>query len=83
MVVMTRDPWELTYQTGLRSVEIPNNGLDVILQVAHQFGANYLVLPAPREALAGLYEGTRSFPAFQLVGTVPNTDLKLYRIISP
>jgi hypothetical protein len=55
---------------------------------------NYLLLPAPREGLAGIYEGTRGDERFRFVAAIPYTDpylpfmdqdphLKLFRLVLP
>lgn len=52
IVVMTRDPWELTELTGHRSVQIPNAGLSEILAVAARYRVTHLIPSARRRALA-------------------------------
>jgi hypothetical protein len=79
-IIMTRDPWEVHYSTGCKVIQVPNENFEIIYQVAAKFGANYLLLPAPREALKSLYEGKVSDHRFQFIATIPNSDLKLFRI---
>jgi 4-amino-4-deoxy-L-arabinose transferase-like glycosyltransferase len=91
IVVMTRIPWEVHLTTRYRAVQIPNDDLDTILAIARRYRANYLLLPAERAALAGLYEGTRTDARFPLVATLPYSDpylgpareLKVFRIVPP
>jgi hypothetical protein len=80
MVIMTRDPWELSYATGHQAIMIPNEGIDTIHEVAQKYGAEYLILPAPRSALAEISNGTSSDPRFVLIAEVPNTSWRLFRI---
>jgi len=80
IVIMTRNPWEVYYSTRYKAIQIPNENLEIIYQVAHKYGADYLLLPAPREALKSLYEGKVSDDRFQFVDSIPNSDLKLFRI---
>ena len=81
-IIMTRNPWEVSYTTGLRSVMIPNNDLDTIYYVATKYHANYLLLPAPRKALENIYDGQTVDPRFEFWRAIPNSDYKLYKIVS-
>ena len=80
IVIMTRDPWEVYHSTRYKAIQIPNESLEIIYQVARKFGANYLLLPAPREALEPIYWGESPDDRFQLVAEIPNSRLKLFRI---
>ncbi len=80
IVVMTRGPWEVHYTTGFKAVQIPNENLATILKVASRYGANYLLLPAPRAAFEDIYSGNRTDPRFEHVASIANSELKLYRI---
>lgn len=51
VVVMTRDPWELTALTGHRSVQIPNADAETILATARRYGVTHLVASPRRPAL--------------------------------
>jgi Dolichyl-phosphate-mannose-protein mannosyltransferase len=93
-VVMTRIPWEVNLSTGYKAVQIPNDDFATILAIARRYRVNYLLLPAPREGLAGIYEGTRRDERFQFVAAIPYTDpylpfmgqhrhLKLFRLVLP
>jgi hypothetical protein len=93
-VVMTRIPWEVNLSTGYRAVQIPNDDLPTILAIARRYRVNYLLLPAPREGLTGIYEGTRRDERFRFVAAIPYTDpylpfmdrnphLKLFRLVLP
>jgi hypothetical protein len=61
---------------------IPNNDLETILQVAAHYGAEYLLLPAPRKALEDIYMGTTPDPRITFLADIPGTDWKLYRLES-
>lgn len=52
VVLMTRDPWELTQALGIRTVQIPNAPLADILAVARRYGVTDLVITSKRAALA-------------------------------
>lgn len=80
IVVMARDVWDVYEGTGLKSVMIPNNNLETILLVARHYGADYMLLPAPRKALEDLYLGQTPDPRFRLLAQITGTDWKLYRI---
>jgi len=80
IVIMTRNPWEVYYSTRYKAIQIPNENLEIIYQVAQKYRANYLLLPAPREALKSLYVGEMSDDRFQFVASIPNSDMKLFRI---
>ncbi|HUH98487.1 MAG TPA: glycosyltransferase family 39 protein [Anaerolineales bacterium] len=80
IVVMARDVWDVYEGVGYKAVMIPNNDLDTIYFVARHYDAEYLILPAPRQALQPIYSGARTDPRFILIANVPNSDLKLFRI---
>ena len=52
VVVMTRDPWEFSEFTVRPSLQIPNDDLGTIREVANRYQATHLILPAPRESLS-------------------------------
>jgi 4-amino-4-deoxy-L-arabinose transferase-like glycosyltransferase len=79
VVIMTRDPWEVYHSTRYKTLQIPNDGLEVIYTVAKKYGANYLLLPAPREAITALYEGKKVEDHLLFVANVKDSDLKLFR----
>ena len=80
IVIMTRNPWETNVVTGFKAVQIPNNDIDAIYEIARKYGANYLILPAPRPALEGIYSGEIRDPRFEFVANVEKTDYKIFRI---
>jgi len=80
IVIMTRHPWEVYYSTRYKAIQIPNEDLDTIFKVAQKYRANYLLLPAPRKALEGLYRGTQSDERFEIIAAIPDSDMQLFRI---
>ena len=77
---MARDVWEVYEAIHLKTIQIPNNDVETIYKIASHYQANYLLLPARREALEPLYENEASDPRFSLVGEVFDSGLKLFRI---
>lgn len=82
-VIMSRDVWDVYEGTGLRGVMIPNNDLQTILSVAGHYGADYMLLPAPRKALEDIYIGHTPDPRFVFVGAIEGTDWKIFRLEMP
>lgn len=84
IVVMTRHPWQLTYATGYRTIQIPNNDLPTILAVADQYGATHLLLTRHaarvRSALGGVYAGTEQDGRLELVARLGG-GWQVYRIV--
>jgi len=78
VVIMTRNPWEVSYSTGYKAVQIPNESLETIYRVAQEYGAIYLLPSAKREALRSL--GTTADRRFEFVADIPASSLKLFRI---
>jgi 4-amino-4-deoxy-L-arabinose transferase-like glycosyltransferase len=83
VVIMTRYPWDIYYETGYKAIQVPYDDRDTIYAVAQRYGANYLLLPAVRTSLAGIYDETEQDARFVLVGPIPETDWKLFRIVPP
>jgi len=80
VVIMARDVWDVHEGTGFKGVMIPNNDLETILFVAGHYGVDYMLLPAPREALEDIYNGTTPDPRLVLIADVDGTDWKIFRI---
>ncbi|NJN65845.1 MAG: hypothetical protein HC884_03575 [Chloroflexaceae bacterium] len=80
IVIMTRLPWQVYHSMRLPVIQIPNDDLETIYDVAGRFRATYLLLPAPREALWPLYTGEVEDRRFRLVASVPNSGFKVFRI---
>lgn len=75
-VIMTRNPWELSFHSGREAVMIPYDSLDAILAVAQRYQVTYLQLDhldrkdLRRPALAPLYDGREAF-GFRKVYATP------------
>jgi dolichyl-phosphate-mannose-protein mannosyltransferase len=80
IVILARDTWDVYEGTGFRTVMVPNNDVDTIVSVADNYGASYLLLPADRPQLDKIYTGLTPDPRFTLVGRLPGTDWKLFRL---
>ncbi len=78
VTVLARDTWDVSEGTGFKAVMVPNNDINTILFVAAHYNAHYLLLPAERPQLDKIYTGSGPDPRFHLVGTVPNSDMKIY-----
>jgi hypothetical protein len=53
VVVMARNPWELTQATGVRTVMIPYAPLEDVLAVARRYGVTDLLMDPRRQAALG------------------------------
>jgi hypothetical protein len=80
IVIMARDVWDVAEATGFKAVMIPNNDLETILFVARHYNVQYMLLPAPRKALDDIYLGTTPDPHFKFLGSVPDTDWKIFKV---
>ena len=81
IIVMTRDPWSVNLITGYRAVMVPNESLDVILEVADRYGVTHLLAPVPRDAISAIDRGETSSPRLSRVMEFPQHDKHLYAII--
>jgi len=80
-VVMVGDTPGFTWHTGQRSIAIPNNPLDTVLDVADHYGARYLVLDQTRTRTTdALYAGEMSHPRLVLRLEGEDKEWELYRI---
>ncbi len=80
IVVLARDTWDVYEGTGFKSVMVPNNDINTIIQVAQHYNAHYILLPAKRPQLDKIYTGLGPDPRFHFVGSVPNSAMKLFWI---
>ena len=78
IAVLARDTWDVYEGTGFKTVMVPNNDIDTILFVAQHYNAHYLLLPAQRPQLDKIYTGAGPDPRFHLVGSVPDSAMKLF-----
>jgi len=67
ITVMTQDPFILNYH-GFPALMLPSDDRDTIIEVAHRYRADYIILPAARPALDPLYDGVETDPRLPLVG---------------
>jgi hypothetical protein len=77
---MARDVWDVYEGMGFKAVMIPNNDLDTIYFVARHYSAEYIILPAPRQALQPIFTGEKTDPRFTLIANIPDSNFKLFRI---
>lgn len=75
-VIMTRYPIDLNYSTGMKTVMIPNDNPETFKIVQKKYGADFLVMPAPRNFLNNIDKDS----LFSLMYTDAYSDLKLYKI---
>ena len=81
MILMTRDPWTIHYLKDYRTVMVPMEDLPVILEVADRYAVTHLLLPVPRPALDGVYNGTESHSRLRLVAEVPQTWYRVFEVL--
>lgn len=79
--IMARNTWDIYEGTGFKTVMIPNNDLDTILEVARHYSVEYILLPAPRKALELIYQNEASDPRFVFIAQIPGSDMKIYRFL--
>jgi len=66
-LVMVVDPPAYYYFTHRPALVIPNEEIEVILEVAHRYGAEYLILESDHPStLSALYRGEMSHPSLHL-----------------
>jgi hypothetical protein len=78
IVLMDQDQFIMGF-LGLRSVVIPMESRDVVLEVARRYQVDYLMMPPARPSLDPIYEGKETDPRFVPVKAIPGTDIVLYR----
>jgi len=66
ITVMTQDPFILNYH-GFPALIIPSDDRDTILEAAHRYGVDYIILPAARPALDLLFDGAETDPRLTLI----------------
>ncbi|MBL8133599.1 MAG: glycosyltransferase family 39 protein [Anaerolineae bacterium] len=79
IVLMAQDPFMLRF-VGMRSVQIPAEPREVVLEVAARYGVDYLLMPPDRPALDALASGGETDPRFTLAGEVEGTAYRFYRL---
>jgi hypothetical protein len=80
ITILARNTWDVYEGTGFKSVMVPNNDIDTIILVAQHYNARYILLPALRPQLDKIYNNTTPDPRFTYVASVPNSDMKIFRI---
>ena len=80
VVIMTRNPWQVHLATGFKTIQIPNDDLETIYRVATKYGADYMILPAPRLALTPIADGTVKDERFQLVPINTGSWMQVFRV---
>ena len=79
-IVMVSDPPDYYLATGQHAVSIPDQGIEVILQVADRYGAAYLLLEPLHSAIQDpLWEQHIHSPRLTLIWSTPQGQL--YRIV--
>ena len=67
VILMTDAPFFMNW-LGYRTIVIPNDDRDTILMVARRYAADFILMPALRDALWPLYDGSESDDRFPLLG---------------
>jgi len=83
ITIMARNTWDVYEGTGFKTVMIPNNDLETIIQVAGHYGVDYILLPAPRKVLDSIYQNKSNDPRFVFIAQIPGSDMKIFRILVP
>lgn len=79
-VVMTRDPFEVSLATGFSALMIPDDATESILNTAHCFGADFLVLNDDQVALrSGLKNLESGIDGLEFAIEVPDSTFRIYR----
>ena len=81
--LMSQDPYVMSY-FGYASVMTPLASRADTLQIGRRFNIDYLLMPAGRPALDGLYLGGETDPRFELAGRLADagaTPFELYRLV--
>ena len=80
ITVLARDTWDVYEGTGFKTVMIPNNDINTIVFIAQHYDARYILLPGLRPQLDKIYNNTTPDPRFTYIASVPNSDMKIFRI---
>lgn len=79
-VVMTRDPFEVSLATGFSAIMIPDDPTESLLNTAHCFGADFLVLNEGQVALRiGLKDIDSGIDGLEFALDVPDSTFRIYR----
>lgn len=77
IILMAQDPFMLRY-FGMRSVMVPMESREKVLDVAQRYRVDYLMMPPDRPSLDPIYQGTESDPRFVYAADVPGINVKLF-----
>ena len=68
-IVMTYCPAVINFYTGIKTVSIPSNGIDVVKKIIKKYNCDLLILYSekPNDELAKLYRGEEFIPWLNLV----------------
>lgn len=78
IILMAQDPFMLRF-VGMRSVMIPMEDRDTVIEVAQKYGVDYLMMPPDRPSLDPIYTGTEQDARFVYAADVPQASgVKLY-----
>lgn len=80
IILMAQDPFMLRYH-GIRSVMLPMNDRETILEVARRYNVDYLMMPPDRPALDALYLGAETDARFVRVAEISGTNAVLYGLV--
>ena len=80
IIILARDTWDVYEGTGFKTVMVPNNDINTIVFVAQHYNARYILLPALRPQLDKVYDNVTPDPHFTYIASVPNSDMKIFRI---
>ncbi|HEY9151402.1 MAG TPA: hypothetical protein VIN60_00845, partial [Anaerolineales bacterium] len=80
ITMLARDTWDVYEGTGFKTIMVPNNDINTIVFIAQHYDARYILLPALRPQLDKIYNNTTPDPRFTYIASLPNTDMKIFRI---
>lgn len=77
IILMAQDQFMLRF-FGMKSVVIPWENREVILEVAQRYGVDYIMFPPDRPSLNPLYNGTETDSRFVEAAALPTLGIRLY-----
>ncbi len=80
IILMAQDPFMFRIH-GLRTVMLPMENRETVLEVAQRYNVDYLMMPPDRPALDALYTGTEDDPRFVRAAEISGTNAVLYRLV--
>lgn len=79
IILMAQDPFALR-MAGVRSIMIPMEDRDTVLEVARRYRVDYMMMPPERPSLDALYDGTEHDPRFIEAAVISGTNARLYEL---